>query len=201
MRQIPLPHPRVFDDPEFAARYKSGHGRHMQMLGKQLAGSLRKAGFHGGRILDSGCGFGGVAIEVARAFPETEIVGVDLSEPLLEMARLLAEEKGIASRSRFEKASVESLPFEDDSFDVVINTFMLHIVENPPAMLNEIERVLKLNGHLFLYDLRRSWLGFFVGELRKPLTAAEGHEIIRHSNLRPGIIRSSLFWWSYHAHP
>jgi ubiquinone/menaquinone biosynthesis C-methylase UbiE len=90
---------------------------------------------------------------------------------------------------------VESLPFEDDSFDVVINTNMLHIVKNPVKMINEIERVLSPKGELIFGDIRRSWIGYFMPIFKTTYTHKEGEEVLRQSNLRPWKLEKGFFWW------
>jgi ubiquinone/menaquinone biosynthesis C-methylase UbiE len=173
----------------------------MTTLGGELAMKLKKHGFQKGKILDAGCGFGASLTEIVRAFPETEAVGVDLAEPLLERARCLSDEKNLSDRISFEKRSVEELPYDDQSFDVVINIFMLHIVENPAAMLNEIERVLKPTGHLLIKDLRRTWLGRLARDLRKAYTLEESQILIECSKLREGRFAKGLWWWEFESHP
>jgi ubiquinone/menaquinone biosynthesis C-methylase UbiE len=66
------------------------------------------------RVLDLGTGTGSVALVVAERFPKAEVVGVDVSERMIEQARRKA-----ADRVRFETADAERLPFEDRSFDLV----------------------------------------------------------------------------------
>jgi ubiquinone/menaquinone biosynthesis C-methylase UbiE len=66
------------------------------------------------RVLDLGTGTGSVALLVAERFPAAEVIGVDVSERMIEEAR----RKG-AGRVRFEIADAERLPFEDGSFDLV----------------------------------------------------------------------------------
>ena len=48
------------------------------------------------------------------------------------------------------------MPFEDDSFDVVVSVNTFHVVDDPVAMLNEIERILKPEGILGLSCIKRS---------------------------------------------
>ena len=56
---------------------------------------LRPAGETGGLIIDPGCGFGGLALGLARAFPESEVVGIDLQPLLLLVAQLRAKLLGL----------------------------------------------------------------------------------------------------------
>ena len=66
------------------------------------------------RVLDLGTGTGSVALLVAERFPEADVVGVDVSERMIEQARRKAPE-----RVRFERADAQRLPFADASFDLV----------------------------------------------------------------------------------
>ena len=91
-----------------------------------------------------------------------------------------------------------NLPFENNSFDAVINTFMLHLVDDPVKMCNEMERVLKPDGHLVMIDLRRNWLlSFLEKEMRAAYTPKEALEVIGRSNLRKGKLKTTPIWWGY----
>jgi 2-polyprenyl-3-methyl-5-hydroxy-6-metoxy-1,4-benzoquinol methylase len=91
------------------------------------------------------------------------------------------------------------LDIEDELFDVVLNLNMVHIIEDPIQMLNEIERILVPDGSLFIVDLRRSWLGLFEGEIKSALTTQEARTMFAQSKLRQGSLSSSLIWWSFEA--
>ena len=199
MQRIPLYHDRIFSDREFAEKYHQGDAKYIAMQGKSYANLLKKKEFTGGKIFDSGCGFGAVPIAIARAFPETQVYGADLSDPLLEIANKQSLEAGVADRVHFTKGDVTELDFDDDEFDVVTCTFMLHLVENPVAMLNEIERVAKPEGIILITDLRRTVMGYLMKKLKTVLTLGEALEIIRQSNLRPGRTVKGLWWWDYFA--
>lgn len=66
-------------------------------------------------------------------------------------------------------------------------------------MLDEIERVLAPTGHLFIIDLRRSWLGLVEREVRSALTLPEARTLFKQSKLRDGVFSSSLLWWRFEA--
>lgn len=153
----------------------------------------------GGKILDVGCGFGATDLILAKQFADSEIVGIDLSEPLLRLAREAAEAANLGERARFEKADVQQIPFEDHSFDVVVNINMVHLVENPIRMLNEIKRVLLPGGILFIADLRRSLLGVIEGEIKSSLTLAEARDLFSQSGLRAGKFSWGFLWWRFES--
>lgn len=195
LKKRPLMHPRIFDDEKWAISYAKRHAKLGKRTGIKYAKLLSSRDFKSGKILDAGCGSGAILMELVRAFSKAEAIGVDLSEHLLEFARKSAEEQGLSDRVSFKKADVESLPFEDNYFAIVINTNMLHIVENPVKMLNEIERVLTPEGELILGDIRRSWIGHFMPVFKSAYTLEEGVEVLHQSNLRPWKPEKGFFWW------
>jgi ubiquinone/menaquinone biosynthesis C-methylase UbiE len=198
MKRSPLVHERVFAG-DFAEEYARKHRKIAEKFGREVAEKLTLRGFEGGRILDVGCGFGATAIVLAQSLPRSEVVGIDLSDPLLDLARQAAHAAGLGERVAFKKADVQKIPYDDDSFDALINLQMLHIVENPVAMLDEIERVLAPDGVLFMADIRRSWVGLFDRVFKTCLTVEEAGELVRRSNLREGAFSSDLLWWRYEA--
>lgn len=200
MKRAPLTHDRVFSDQEYAEEYARKHQKMTERFGQEYAEKLSARGFQGGRIIDVGCGSGATNILLAEKFIDSEIVGIDLSDPLLQLANQNAHEANLGERVRFEKADVQQIPYEDNSFDVVLNLNMVHLVENPVQMLNEIERILAPDGYLFIADLRRSWLGLIEREIRSALTLTEARELFKRSRLRAGVLSSSLLWWRFEVH-
>jgi ubiquinone/menaquinone biosynthesis C-methylase UbiE len=185
---------KVLHDPEEARRYAASSARRGQRLGRLFVRLLLRMGFKRGRILDVGTGSGQVPLELAYAFPEADVVGIDLSEPLLELARSAAKKAGLEARLSFRKGDVQEMPFFDHSFDVVVSLNTLHVVDNPVTMLNEMERVLSPVGILLLSDIKRSWLGWFMPALRTAYTTAELKRLLQQSKLRPWKLSESLFW-------
>jgi ubiquinone/menaquinone biosynthesis C-methylase UbiE len=76
------------------------------------------------RALDLGTGTGTGALAIARLFPDAEVVGADLSEPMIEQARRKVA-AGDAARVRFEVADASKLPYPDGSFDLVTLSNMI----------------------------------------------------------------------------
>lgn len=198
MKRAALTHERVFDE-DFAQGYAERHQKIAVKFGREYAEKLSSRGFRGGRILDVGCGFGATALVLAERFPESEILGIDLSEPLLRLAEQAAQEMDPGERVRFEKANAQDIPYDDDSFDAVLNVQMVHIVEDPVRMLNEIERVLVPDGYLFIADIKRSWVGLVDKVFRSALTLEEARDVVRRSNVREGTFSSDLLWWRFEA--
>jgi ubiquinone/menaquinone biosynthesis C-methylase UbiE len=184
-----------FNNPEFAKRYADKHLKMSRNFADKLAAKLSRKDFNKGKVLDSGCGPGFVIIELAKKFPACEFVGIDLSDPLLEIAENNNQKKILTERVKFLKADVQDIPFPDNYFDLVININMLHLVAEPVIMLNEIDRVLKPDGFLFITDLRKSILGFLEKEIKSVFTVEATKKIIAKSNLLRGQFSSSLIWW------
>jgi ubiquinone/menaquinone biosynthesis C-methylase UbiE len=197
MKRAALPHDRIFNDETYAQTYAQQHQGMAEGFGREYVKKLSARGFQQGRIIDVGCGSGATNLVLAERFPLAEVVGIDLSEPLLRLARDDAAKTKFRDRITFEKADVQQIPCDDDSFDVVINTNMVHLVENPVRMLDEIERVLAPDGHIFIVDLRRSLLGLFESEIKSALSMGEAKDLFRQSSLRDGTFRWSLIWWRF----
>jgi ubiquinone/menaquinone biosynthesis C-methylase UbiE len=199
MKRSPLTHGRVFDDEAFAERYAERHQKMAEGFGREYAEKLVSRGFYEGRIIDVGCGFGAMNIVLAHRFIDSEIVGIDLSDPLLRLATQSAQAAGLGDRVRFEKADVHQIPYDDDSFDAVISINMVHRVDDPVQMLNEIERILSPDGCLFIADIRRSWIGLLDKTFKSALTLDEAEDLIDRSDVREGSFSSSLLWWRFEA--
>jgi demethylmenaquinone methyltransferase / 2-methoxy-6-polyprenyl-1,4-benzoquinol methylase len=135
----------LFED--LPARYD----RLVEVLSFLQNGSWRRelvrhiARFRPRRILDVATGTAGVAIALARA-TDAEVVGVDLSEPMLDLGRKRVHDAGLDRRVRLQHARAEDLPFEDASFDALSFTYLLRYVADPAATLTEMGRVLRPSG-------------------------------------------------------
>jgi ubiquinone/menaquinone biosynthesis C-methylase UbiE len=116
------------------------------------------------RILDLGCGTGSTTLRLKRAFPEAEVIGLDLSPYMLVVAQHKAEKANLSIQLRHGRA--EWTGFPDASFDLVTASLLFH--ETPPAIaqaiLQEAYRLLTTGGEVLILDgnqatLRQaSWL-------------------------------------------
>ena len=98
-------------------------------------------------MLDLGCGTGYPSILAAQAVGNGgTVVGLDLSENMLAVARRKAEESGVKNIS-FHAQDVTSLPYEAASFDAVISRFCLMFLPDIHGALSEVGRVLKNGGY------------------------------------------------------
>ncbi|GAC1554060.1 MAG: hypothetical protein NVS4B8_16840 [Herpetosiphon sp.] len=101
-------------------------------------------------VLDVGSGRGNHSCELARRFGCT-VVGVDLAQMHVEQGRARAAREGVASQVRFQQGTIEALPFEDATLDVIWSRDMLLHVPNLVQSLKECARVLKPTGAMLVY--------------------------------------------------
>lgn len=102
-------------------------------------------------VVDIGTGTGTLAIAAIRRWPEIEVVGIDASSGMAEVAAAEADRLlGAADRGRFETrvAFADDLPFDDASFDVAMSSFVFQLVPNRFRALREARRVLRPGGTL-----------------------------------------------------
>jgi ubiquinone/menaquinone biosynthesis C-methylase UbiE len=119
----------------------------------------------GGRAIDIGCGDGGLAIALARRHLGLKVVGLDLSDEMLDLARSRARKASLGEHVSFKTGNAESIPFPSESFDLVVSTMSLHHWSNPMKVLGEVARILRHGGKCVLADMRRDPVLPFVGLL------------------------------------
>lgn len=105
----------------------------------------------GSRVLDIGCGSGEACLVMAKAFPDSTFVGLDLHTESIERARQSAEgfEKG--PRVQFLNQRIEDLE-DDEQFDLITAFDCVHDFTDPIAVLVEIRKRLKPNGTFFVVE-------------------------------------------------
>lgn len=110
------------------------------------------ASFRKGILLDLGTGPGYLPIEIVKRAPQIKIIGIDLSRKLIQMARANALKAALSNNLNFMTGNSARLKFEDESFDMVISTGMLHSLKDPVRVMGEIYRVLKKGKEAWIYD-------------------------------------------------
>jgi SAM-dependent methyltransferase len=99
-------------------------------------------------FLDAGCGDGRYFSVVAATPPSERLAGCDIAQRILETARAAAAQAGLVPE--LVRANVESMPFEDEAFDLVLCTQVLEHVLSPADAVRELARVLRSGGRLLL---------------------------------------------------
>jgi len=105
------------------------------------------------RVLDIATGPGYIA--EAFAGPTREVVGVDLTDAMLAIAKERTKERGISNVS-FRAADAQNLPFENGAFDVVVCRLALHHLLKPLQVLGEMTRVCRAGGTVLVEDIYAS---------------------------------------------
>lgn len=100
---------------------------------------------NGGKILDVGCGNGNLFALLGDE--RYELYGIDFSQNMISQATIRC-----GDRASFEVADAEELPFEDDTFDIIVCNASFHHYIHPEAVLNEMHRVLRDGGKLIIGD-------------------------------------------------
>jgi phosphatidylethanolamine/phosphatidyl-N-methylethanolamine N-methyltransferase len=103
----------------------------------------------GGRILEVGVGTG---ISLPYYAANSRIVGIDISEPMLKVARRRVVADQLRHVERLEVMDAEDLEFADASFDVVVAQYVVNTVPHPEVALDEFLRVLRPGGELVIVN-------------------------------------------------
>ncbi len=146
--------PEVMDTPEEAADYDAMD--HREVNAWFVADLLA---FHGpalgGDWLDVGTGTALIPIELCRVEPKAKVLGIDLAEHMLDLARRNVEAAGLADRVRCERIDAKAAPFPDGSFEAVISNSIVHHIPEPIEVLAGMVRLVAPGGTLFVRDLSR----------------------------------------------
>jgi demethylmenaquinone methyltransferase / 2-methoxy-6-polyprenyl-1,4-benzoquinol methylase len=127
------------------------------------------------RVLDVASGTAAVAIELAQAASERTVVGVDQSPEMLAAGRERVASAGLSGRIELREARAEELPFGDSEFDAVSFTYLLRYVDDVPATLTELARVVRPGGTVAMLEFglpRGPWRPLWELYMRVGLPAA-----------------------------
>ncbi len=109
-------------------------------------------------ILDVATGTGDLALEIAKRLNPTKIVGLDLSQEMLNVGTKKIAKKGLSDLIEMVHGDSENLPFDDNTFDAVTVSFGVRNFENLEKGLLEIQRVLKKDGKLVVLEFSQPTL-------------------------------------------
>ena len=127
----------------------------------------------GRRVLDIGCGLGGVDIHLLRAHGAARVTGIDIEQDLIDRCRALAQKYGLEERSEFICVEPGPLPFADASFEIVTSKDSIIHIEDKQALAADVFRILEPGGWFAASD----WLAGYEGETPAEMRAyieAEG---------------------------
>ncbi len=130
------------------------------------------------RVLDVGTGPGYLPLNIVRRSQDLRVIGVDINEKMINTARQNAIEFKVSpKRVYFAVANAERLPVYENEFDLIVSTEVLHHVQEPVKMLNQIHRALKPGGKAWIYDttsdVSTMHLETHLDQMRKRLQAGK----------------------------
>jgi phosphatidylethanolamine/phosphatidyl-N-methylethanolamine N-methyltransferase len=111
------------------------------------AQAVKKAERVGGRVLEVGVGTG---LSLPQYAANQTIVGIDICEPMLDVARKRVRKLNLSNVESIEVGDAEALRFPDDSFDVVVAQYVVTACPNPERALNEFARVTRPGGEIII---------------------------------------------------
>lgn len=166
MRQINEAEIKAHADRRFRSEYDYALFEYYRSA-KVLA-FLERAGVAvGGRVLDAGCGGGGMPLSLAEH--ADEVVGIDPINRFGDAGVKLARERQL-TRLHFLRADGMALPFPAETFDLVLSHAVIEHVADAPLYLRECRRVLKRDGRIFLSTAPYlSFAGAHLPKLRVPV--------------------------------
>jgi len=143
--------------------------------------AIIKSGIRIGHSLEIGPGPGYVGLEWLKNTQDTRLTGLDISSDMINLAERNAREYGLADRVKYVHSNGSKMPFEDGVFEAVFSNGSLHEWENPRGVFDEMGRVLKPDGRIFISDLKRDmpvFVRWFLWATSMP------------KEIRPGLITS-----------
>jgi len=146
-------------------------------VAEDVAAEVKRLGLK--RILDVGTGPGYLPLNIARrAGKDIKIIGVDIDEKMINIARENAKEFKVPPKQvYFGVANAERLPVYENEFDFIVSTEVLHHVKDPVKMLKQIYRALKPGHKAWLYDTTSDvsavHLEAHIDQMRKRLQAGK----------------------------
>jgi SAM-dependent methyltransferase len=114
------------------------------------------------RVLDAGCGTGEISSRLAEMFPQASVLGVDILEQPLELAR--RRHGRLAPRLSFEQQSIFALPAPDATYDLSVCRHVIQSVPHAERVLSELRRVTKPGGWLHVIAEDYGMLHFPTGD-------------------------------------
>ncbi len=113
-------------------------------------------GISSGKVLDLGSAYSLSAINLAKQSEDVEIISFQDTRKMINVSKMFAEEDMVEDRIKWEIGKPEKLPFKDNTFDLVISHMDMHHWDDPVAVFNEINRVIReRKGVVVVGDLRR----------------------------------------------
>jgi ubiquinone/menaquinone biosynthesis C-methylase UbiE len=125
-------------------------------VNQRFVDDLLGGGPVGRRVIDLGCGPAAIAIELCERAEEVEVMGIDSSIEMLELAKREIDFAGMLDRIFLEHADVKSMDdFDHALADTVVSNSLLHHLAEPAVALRTAIRLVRPGGRIFFRDLFR----------------------------------------------
>lgn len=153
----------------------------------------------GERILDIGCGNGLMTSELSRAVgPDGHVTGIDPSASMLTSARAHCDAQANVS---FVETTAHDMPFQDQSFDGAVSVQVFEYIDDIPAALAEIYRVLKPGGRLVIGGTHWDTLAWYSRDrdrMQRILSIWDDHLVDRETPAKlPHLMRTPGFTFDH----
>ncbi|WP_018955079.1 class I SAM-dependent methyltransferase [Thioalkalivibrio sulfidiphilus] len=149
------PEPELMLDPEQARAYaeadfEAPHSRFVELFREAFPGLAVS-----GPVLDLGCGPGDISMRFARAFPESQVDGVDGAPAMLAEGERLLAGSGLEDRVRLVRACLPNDHPPRERYRGVISNSLLHHLHEPAVLWDAVARYAEPGGFVFIMDLMR----------------------------------------------
>jgi phosphatidylethanolamine/phosphatidyl-N-methylethanolamine N-methyltransferase len=182
----------------YAGVYDAVFGPVLQPGRKAVLEALRLR--PGDRVLEVGVGTG---LSLPLYPRDVTITGIDVSTEMLEKARRRVARRHLANVEALHEMDAERMSFADASFDKVVAMYVVSVVERPARLLEELHRVCKPDGEIFLVNHVRSD-NRFVAAVEKSLARFSGklgfrpdfelRDMLSHADQATEISTINFFW-------
>lgn len=139
-------------------------------------------------VLDVGCGVGITACYLAKEYG-CKVVGVDLSEEMVERSTERAERKNVEDKIEFIAGNAQALPFKNEVFDAVICESVVAFPKNKQKVINEYARVTKAGGYIGMNEV--TWIKTPPVKLVEYLSRALGQAEFLNSDSWKGLLEKA----------
>ena len=167
------------DAKEIELRDGDEKNRYCIQMYHHVAGSIDLKGLD---VLEVGCGRGGGASYIMRYLKPKTMTGVDIAEKAIAFCKRYHTVEGLS----FRYGDAESLPFEDNTFDVIVNIESSQCYGSIPRFLGEVYRILRPNGY-FLFADHRSKEGVEI--LRRQVTNS-GLALLKEEKINANVLKA-----------
>ncbi len=149
--------PEVMDSPEEALAYDTmDHTEVNRLFVDDLLQAARRFDVSlDGIILDVGTGTAQIPVELCSRDPDYRVLGIDLAAAMLDLGQARVDAAGLRDQIQLQQHDAKSLPFDDEQFTCVMSNSIVHHIPEPAVVLEQMWRVLRPGGLIFVRDLMR----------------------------------------------